>query len=141
MTLKIKSIVSYGRYYPSSVDAGVTYWWFSISDYKIYATEDMITIFHYTNCWEIEQSGMFIPLFKTDIEKLEEEYLLTLTNKEVQEYMRIKEKNKGAEPDTIFKIFIDFMGLWKNWYTFEYQQLLQDAIKWCKANNIVYIQE
>lgn len=141
MTLKIKSIVSYGRYYPSSFDADATYWWFSISDYKIYATEDLITKFHYTTCLEIEQSGRFIPLFKTDIEELEEEYLLTLTNKETQEYRMIKEKNKGVEPDTIFKMFIDFVRLWKNWYAFEYQRLFQDAVKWCKANNISYMQD
>lgn len=91
--------------------------------------------------FEIEQSVRFIPLFKTDIEELEEEYLLTLTNKETQEYRMIKEKNKGVEPDTIFKMFIDFMRLWKNWYAFEYQRLFQDAVKWCKANNISYMQD
>lgn len=53
----------------------------------------------------------------------------------------IKEKNKGVEPDTIFKMFIDFMRLWKNWYAFEYQRLFQDAVKWCKANNISYMQD
>mgnify|MGYP003302869824 CR=1 FL=1 len=123
MTLKIKSIVSYGRYYPSSVDAGVTYWLFSISDYKIYATEDMITIFHYTNCLEIEQSGMFIPLFKTDIEKLEEEYLLTLTNKEVQEYMRIKEKNKINNLETkLTGILCVFLRFKRNYIFFFYKR-------------------
>lgn len=141
MTLNIKSIVSYGRYYPSSADTDAVYWWFSVSDYKVYATEDLITKFHYTTCPEIEQSGMFIPMFKTDIKELEEEYLLTRASEEVQAYRKIKEKNKGTEPDTIFKMFIDFAGLWKSWYAFEYQRLFGEAVKWCNAHNISYVQD
>lgn len=84
---------------------------------------------------------MFIPLFKTDIEKLEEDYLLTRANEEIQTYRKIKEKNKGTEPDTIFKMFIDFSGLWKSWYDFEYQRLFEEAVIWCNAHNIRYVQD
>ncbi len=141
MILKTASIVGYGRYYPGTIDADVTYWWFSLYDYKVYATEDLIANFHYTDDSEIEQSGIFIPLFKTNIEELEKEYLLTRTDKEVREYKKIKEKNKGSDPDTIFKIFVDRMCLWKSWYYFEYQRLSQDAVQWCRENYIVYIQD
>lgn len=141
MTIKIKSIVSYGRYYPSLVDADVTYWWFCVNDCKIYSTETLITDFHYTDSVDIEQSGVFIPLFKTDIEKLEKEYLLTRPNEEIREYRKVKEKNSGTDPDTIFKIFVDRMCLWKSWYAFEYQRLFQDAVSWCNANHIAYVQE
>ncbi len=138
MKVNIDSIIYYGRFFASITDAKKQYWWFCLSDYTVYNECQLFSEYGYKSYDELNESKRFIPLFKTDIEKLEEHFLKSLTKTDIKAYNQIKQKSEIQDPDVIFKCFIDYQQLWKQWYNFERRALTQDAIRWCKEYGIAY---
>lgn len=133
MIVSIEDISIYGRFY-SDLENHVK-WWFCLLDYTIYDTESVISNFNYKNEESILLSGVFISLFKTDIIKLEQEFLTTLSiSKETVPFSY----DDITSFDRNFKIYIEENFLVRDWYYFEKEHLYNDAIKWCKRNGIAF---
>lgn len=133
MIVNIEDISAYGRFYSDIKDH--VKWWFCLTDYKIYDTESVISKFNYGNEESIVSAGVFIPLFKTDVIKLEREFLAS---------MSINRSNMPfccddiSDFDRNFKIYIEENFLVREWYYFEQERLCKEAINWCKTNGIVF---
>ena len=134
----LEDTIFYGRYYPNIGDNRDHYWWFCTFDYQIYSIDDLIKQFHYTDAESIERVGLFIPMFKTDMFELENQYLSLLPNDEKKLYRNIKQQNSNKDYNTIFNIFLDFSKSWKRFYEFEKKHLREDAIDWCRQYGICW---
>ena len=132
----LEDIVFYGRFYPNIGDSRDYYWWFCITDYQVYSIDDLIRQFHYTDTESIEYAGLFIPLFKTNMFELENQYLSLLPNDEKKLYRSIKQQNSNRDYHTVFNIFLDITQSWKRFYKFEKKHLREDAIDWCRQYGI-----
>ena len=134
--IDLEDIISYGRFYPNIGDNRDHYWWFCITDYQVYSIDDLIRQFHYTDTESIEYAGLFIPLFKTNMFELENQYLSLLPNDEKKLYRSIKQQNSNRDYHTVFNIFLDITQSWKRFYEFEKRHLREDAIDWCQQYGI-----
>ena len=130
--MTIDELMYYGRYY-SSESEGYHIWWFDLGRTIVHQYDELINEFGYCSQEEILSSGCFIPLFETDIVKLEREFLLLTQNHKI---IKQFEKILDSDLDTEFKIFIERNHLLKSWHDFERKRLYNDAIVWCKKNNI-----
>lgn len=129
--MTIEELMYYGRYY-SFESKGYHLWWFDLQKANVYQYDELIQKFGYSSQEEIVSSGMFVPLFETDIVKLEHEFLLLRNYKQIKRL----EKQLNSDFDTEFKVFIEKNDLIKSWHDFEYNRLYQDAIVWCRENHI-----
>lgn len=126
----IEELMYYGRYYDFE-NEGHHLWWFDMQSASLYQYDELIQKFGYSSQEEIVSSGMFIPLFETNVVELEREFLMVYNYKVKQ-----LEKPFNSDFDTRFKVFIEENDLTKSWRDFEYHRLYQDAIVWCNENNI-----
>lgn len=118
--------------------------WFEKSSFQFFYVEKLINEFGYKDCNEIEESGYFVPVFKTDIVALKKEFVANLHLKEVEnELQAILEYNAKHRHctgyDAAFNIFCeeheDFQVDYQN---YEQKQLLKEAEIWCNENAIPY---
>lgn len=129
--MTIEELMYFGRYYSFEYE-GYHLWWFDLQNAIVYQFNELIQKFGYSSEEEIISSGYFLPLFETDIVKLEHEFLLQYNLKPIE----TSTKQSNLDFDTEFKIFIEKKALVKSWHDFEYDRLYQDAITWCIKNNI-----
>ena len=134
--IDINKIIFYGRYYDDEKNLYDISWWLCLDDYKVYHTETLMTDYSYKSIFEIEQTSKFIPFFKTDIIKLEKEFMKDFNNKV---FNKILLDNNNSY-DIAFRIFIERGFLIDSWSDFEKSHLQKDAISWCKKNHIPYRQ-
>ncbi|MBQ2842181.1 MAG: hypothetical protein IJE72_04020 [Clostridia bacterium] len=119
--------------------------WLEKSSYQFFYTEKLIDEFGYKDYAEIEASGHFIPVFKTDIVALKKEYVLRFLSKEaadeilmIMEYNRNKHSNFTGY-DVAFNIFCEeHEDIFDDYWNYERSHLLKDAEKWCKGNGVPY---
>ncbi len=130
--MTIDELMYYGRYYRSESE-GYHIWWFDLDRAVVYQYDDLIEKFGYCSQDEILSSGYFIPLFETDIEELEREFISKTQNHAI---IKQFEGILNSDFDTEFKIYVEKNHLLKSWYTFERKRLYEDAIVWCKTNHI-----
>lgn len=123
--MDIEELAPYGRYYRRE-DEGFQFWWFDLQKDSVCSYEDLLQMFGYSNEEEILSSDNFIPLFRTDIEEVEKEFLLT---------RGLKIKTDG-DFDIEFRIYIERKHLETAWYEFESSRLRKDAAEWCRKNHI-----
>lgn len=136
--LNINEVVYYGRYFSDEKNNYEIIWWLCLDDYKVYNSDLLLTDYSYKNIFEIKESLKFIPFFKTDIIKLEKDFICSLNNKTVlKEFNKLLLSNNN-EYDLAFKKFVERTFLFDSWKTFEKKQLINDAIAWCINNNIPY---
>lgn len=127
-------VMYYGRYYNSSNYNFDVRWWFCTIDYKILSTEDLLNDYGFFEYEEIKLNDNYIPVFRTDIEKLQK---IFLQNNFMNE--KIKCLCENDDCGTAFRIFIDDkLDLKRQWIEFEKEHLYIDAIKWCKMHGIPY---
>ena len=101
----------------------------------------MINKFGYKDCKEIETSGHFIPVFKTDTLGLKKEFISRFHKEledEIKAYMACKKYSFGFA----FRKYIDEYfycePLDREYENFERNRLIEEAEKWCLKNNIPY---
>lgn len=128
--MTIEELMFYGRYY-SFEDAGYHLWWFDSYSGSIYEFYELINKLGYFSQEDIISSERFIPLFETDIVKLEQDFLRAY-NYEVKQL----ENAVDMDFDTKFKIFVEKNNLTELWKKFESCRLYHDAIVWCNDNFI-----
>ena len=128
--MTIEELMYYGRYYDFEYE-GHCLWWFDLNSGKVHQYDELINKFRYSSQEAIVSSGMFIPLFETNIVKLEQEFL-KLNNYKVEQL----KKPENSDFDTKFKVFVEENNLMEFWRDFEYHRLYQDAIIWCNENSI-----
>ncbi len=121
-------------------------YWFEKSSFQFFYTGKLINEFGYKDCEEIESSGHFIPVFKTDVIELQKNFIADYHNKEIEETINsiIENNNYGYDSgyEVAFRIltqdFPEYDDFSKEYYSFEKKQLEEDAEKWCKENAIPY---
>lgn len=74
MKTSIDTIKYYGCVYPSSITPA-SKWWFCTTDETLISEEELLQEFGYNDTDEILATGIFIPFFRSDIVKLEKEFL------------------------------------------------------------------
>lgn len=132
MMLKIDEIIFYGRYYRDDEEKE-TNWWYCKVDGHIYHMSDLTSQFGYVSIDEVENNGNYIQLFRTDIIELKKRFINAIA----------KNRKLCNLPDSEFDIefnkFIDQSSMHKEWFDYECAVLKQDAIEWCKQNNIPFM--
>lgn len=119
--------------------------WLEKSSLQFFYTGKLINEFGYKDYTEIEASGHFIPVFKTDIVALKKEYVSHFLSKEAaDEILMIMEYNKNKHSnftgyDVAFNIFCEeHEDIYNDYWNYERSHLLKDAEKWCKVNSVPY---
>lgn len=130
MTLSIKDIMNYGCWYrhESTVD-----WWFCLTDGRIYETEDLFNEFGYKTKQEIEESELYILLFKTDMIAAEKHFL---NERGIRNFDGLPDSEFAIEFRKVLDM--DFI-LCLQWGDFEDSVLKRDAVKWCRENHIPFL--
>lgn len=133
--MMISELLQYGRYYRDENDSNHI-WWFDPIHKQIYQYETLLSMFGYKSQQDILDSGMFIPLFETDILQLEREFVLETQSKKTVRYFN---NISDFDLDREFKVFIEKNFLIKSWMNYEKKHLYQDALEWCKSNHLTDI--
>lgn len=137
--IHISDILIYGRYY-SLLEYEIIdpIYWFKLSDYKIYDGEKLIENGMFEDASHLKKSEQFIPLFKTDITKVEKDFVEQFCPNEKSVIDDIERANPSYNYDIAFREFIETHPLLENWFEFEYERLEHDAVRWCMVNGIRY---
>ncbi len=119
--------------------------WLEKSSFQFFYTGILIDEFGYKDYAEIEASGHFIPVFKTDIVALKKEYVSRFLYKEAaDEILMIMEHNKNKHSnftgyDVAFNIFCEeHEDIYDDYWNYERCQRIKGAEKWCRENDIPY---
>lgn len=145
MKVDLKEVAFHGEWCSESDPEYKVTNWFEKSSMQFFYTGKLIDEFGYKDCDEIELSGHFIPVFKTDVVALKKEFVAAFYSREVEEeILMIMERNKNRHRnftgyDVAFKIFCEeHEDFWDAYWDYERGRLLEDAEKWCKENSIPY---
>jgi len=135
MFIIIENVIYYGRHY-SEEHVG-SYWWFNLNDYKIYSIKQLESLFDGENCFTQESilEKEFIPFSKTEIIEVEKDYIKKKNNKKLS---KVFSAVSEVDFDQVFKKYIDNNLLISDWWNFEREKLISDAVEWCKLNGIKY---
>ncbi len=133
MLLDIDSIIYYGRYYSCMDHKYETYWWFDLVDYDIYSVDELIDSMGFNSYNEICDSIYYVPLFKTDIISAEKNFMINYNSKKLAQI-----EKESLDYDAAFKTYIEREHIDGRWREYERSILYNDAILWCKKNNIAY---
>ena len=133
MLLDLDSIIYYGRYYSCYENKYENYWWLDLIDYDIYSVDQLISDMGFESYDEICDSVYYIPLFKTDIVAAEKEFMTDYDSKKLA---RIEKECPSY--DAAFKTYIEREHIEWSWFDYERAVLYNDAVLWCKENNIAY---
>lgn len=125
----------YGRSYPMSQHD----WWFCVSDEKIYGSDEMVELFGFSNEADILKSKTYIKLFKTDILALEHQFLKSYHHPELNKRINALSTQKKINFNIAFNICTETDPFHADWVSFEKKQLETDAVLWCCANGLPYI--
>lgn len=120
--------------------------WFEKSSFGFFYTSNLINKFGYKNFEEIENSGYFIPVFKTDIIALQKEFIANYPDKKIEKTMNeiIANDNFGYSSgyEVAFRIltqdYPEFDEFCNKYFDYEQNILLENAQKWCAENEIPY---
>lgn len=120
--------------------------WFEKSSFGFFYTSNLINKFGYKNFEEIQNSGYFIPVFKTDIIALQKEFIANYPDKRIEETMNeiIANDNFGYSSgyEVAFRIltqdYPEFDEFCNKYFDYEQSVLLESAQKWCSENGIPY---
>ena len=136
MIVNINDIKFYGEFYPNNPEH---LWYFCLNDYQVYNMEDLIENYSFKDRNEIEQSNMYVELFKTNIVDLQKKFIELNNFQNNKKFRTILLEE--TEYSVAFGRFIDYFHyeMWPSWYAFIEEHLINDAIEWCRKNNIPYI--
>ncbi len=120
--------------------------WFEKSSFAFFFTSNLIDKFGFENFEEIEKSGYFIPVFKTDIIALQKKFIADYPDKRIEETMNeiIANDNFGYNSgyEVAFRIltqdYPEFNEFCDKYFNYEQSVLLENAQKWCAENEIPY---
>lgn len=129
--MTIEELMYYGRYYDFEYE-GHHLWWFDLNSETVHQFDELIKKFGYLSQDDIISSGLFIPLFETNIVNLEQEFL-KLNNYNIKQF----ELLDYPDFDTCFKVFVEKNNLLESWRKFENQRLYDDMMIWGKENGIL----
>lgn len=146
MKIDLKKAACYGEWCSEEDSEYEVNAWFEKSSFKFFYTSNLINKFGYKNFEEIENSGHFIPVFKTDIIALQKEFIANYPDKEIEETMNeiIANDNFGYNSgyEVAFRIltqdYPEFDEFCNKYFDCEQSVLLESAQKWCKENSIPY---
>lgn len=130
--MKLTDLMYYGRYYRDEREPNHT-WWFDPNNKQIFLYDDLLKTFGYNSLEDIINFSEFIPLFETDIIKLEHQFISETQTKKVMIFFK---DIADSDFDREFKIFIEKESLIGTWHDFEKKNLYKDALKWCDENHI-----
>lgn len=120
--------------------------WFEKSSFAFFYTSNLIDKFGFESFEEIENSGHFIPAFKTDIIALQKEFIADYPDKRIEETMNeiIENDNFGYNSgyEVAFRIltqdYPEFDEFCNKYFDYEQNVLLENAQKWCVENQVPY---
>jgi len=133
--IDLNEILYYGRFYPDAPGGEKPAWWLCVSDHAVLDTETVRKNFSYADTEKIEASGQFLPLFRTDIPRLEKEFM---QNRDEKAILRLCENNPQWDYDIAFKVYIEERQLTREWFEFERAHLRRDAEDWCRQHGLPY---
>lgn len=128
----------YGRYFNDENSLYDISWWLCLTTFDIYDTETLIANYSYKSIAEIKETAKFIPFFKTDIIRLEKEFIKEINNKTLLNSFNKLLFANNCNYNIAFRMFIEREFLVDSWSEYEKAQLKEDAIIWCKENHIAY---
>lgn len=115
--------------------------WLESSSLKVFYTSNLIDKFGYKDCEEIEKSGHFIPVLKTDTLVLKKEFISRF-HKELEDEVKAYMDGKNYGFDLAFRKYIDEYfycePLDREYENFERNRFVEEAEKWCVENGIPY---
>lgn len=111
--------------------------WFCPADGKVYDTDEMKETFGFRDESEIDASGSFIKLFKTDIPALKRRFLESYPDPRLAKRIQAVCNTKKVDFNIAFNICAETEFL-HDWNAFEDNRLEQDAVSWCRANGLAY---
>ncbi len=126
--------MNYGKHYIDE-DHANQYWWFCLADNNVYSIDELRKTYGFINTKEIEDTGIYIPMFQTDVVALEKDFMIKniYTEKPVYDIM---EKKNIKSYDTAFRVFIETHWLRDFWYQMLNAKLKEDAVNWGKLNGV-----
>lgn len=146
MKIDLTVAVFYGEWCSEEDSEYEVHAWFEKSSLKFFYTSNLINKFGFKNFEEIENSGHFIPVFKTDIIALQKEFIANYPDKEIEETINeiIANDNFGYDSgyEVAFRIltqdYPEFNEFCDKYFNYEQSVLLENAQKWCSENGIPY---
>lgn len=128
-TVYIEKIFWYGDFSPPH--------YLNLKNAKIYRLDEMFPKFGLKSQKEIEESSDFVRLFYLDYNELVRDFIKLYDDDELTEASKTWTDEEWF--DVEFRRYIDgVVPLDDAWYDYEEDRLWEEAVKWCKENNIKY---
>ncbi len=138
MKLEIADLLLYGEWDESTCDYPGDTVWLEKSSEQFFLTDDL-THFGYDNYEDIEDSGYFVPLFRTSITELMRKYILLCNDREAEEEINRIVREEDEEYPVAFRIYSEVHPDFESsWIEFESSKLEKDAREWAKKQGIEF---
>ncbi len=129
--VNIKNIIYFGRW--NKVQDGEFQNWFCLLDYQMYPFIYLHNLYGYKNKEELVSKGIFIPYQKIDTIDLKRQYVAEIS------LFNSANELSDSQFDEKFDKYLNDNQCHKGWRIYEYGKLYENAIIWCRNNNIAYI--